>query len=44
MCVTGNGLKTPDVLQDRLSSDVSIRPSLPAFDRALADLTPRTVA
>ena len=44
MCVTGNGLKTPDVLQDRLGSDVTIRPSLPAFDRALADLTSRTVA
>ena len=44
MCVTGNGLKTPDVLHDRLGSDVSIRPSLRAFDRALADLKSRTVA
>jgi threonine synthase len=44
MCVTGNGLKTPDVLHDRLGSDVTIRPSLQAFDRALADLTSRTVA
>ena len=44
MCVTGNGLKTPDVLHDRLGRDVSIRPSLQAFDRALADLTSRTVA
>ena len=44
MCVTGNGLKTPDVLQDRLGSDVTIRPSLQVFDRALADLTSRTVA
>jgi threonine synthase len=44
MCVTGNGLKTPDVLHDRLGSDVSIRPSLEAFDRALADLKSRTVA
>jgi threonine synthase len=44
MCVTGNGLKTPDVLHDRLGSDVSIRPSLQAFDRALADLKSRTVA
>ncbi len=44
MCVTGNGLKTPDVLRDRLGSDVTIRPSLQAFDRALADLTSRTVA
>ncbi len=44
MCVTGNGLKTPDVLQDRPDGTVSIRPSLQAFDRALADLNPRTVA
>ena len=44
MCVTGNGLKTPDVLQDRLGSDVSIGPSLQAFDRALADLKSKTVA
>jgi threonine synthase len=44
MCVTGNGLKTPDVLHDRLRSDVTIQPSLQAFDRAVADLTSRTVA
>jgi threonine synthase len=44
MCVTGSGLKTPDVLYDRLSSDVTIRPSLSAFDRALADLKSKTVA
>jgi threonine synthase len=44
ICVTGNGLKTPDVLHDRLRSDVTIRPSLSAFDRALADLKSRTVA
>ena len=44
MCVTGNGLKTPDVLHDRLASDVTIPPSLQAFDRALADLTSRPVA
>ena len=44
MCVTGNGLKTPDVLQHRLRSDVTIRPSLRAFDQALGDLTSRTVA
>jgi threonine synthase len=44
MCVTGNGLKTPDVLHDRLAGDLSIRPSLEAFDRALADLKSRTVA
>jgi threonine synthase len=42
MCVTGNGLKTPDVLHDRLHSDVTIQPSLSAFDRALADLKSRT--
>jgi threonine synthase len=44
ICITGNGLKTPDVLQDRLGSDVTIRPSLSAFDRALADLKSKTVA
>jgi threonine synthase len=38
MCVTGNGLKTPDVLHDRLAHHMTIRPSLAAFDRALADL------
>jgi threonine synthase len=38
ICITGNGLKTPDVFYDRLSSDVTIRPSLSAFDKALADL------
>jgi threonine synthase len=44
ICITGNGLKTPGVLQDLLSSDVTIRPSLSAFDRALADLESKTVA
>jgi threonine synthase len=44
ICITGNGLKTPDVLYDRLSSDVTIRPSLSAFDKALADLKSRTGA
>ena len=38
ICITGNGLKTPDVLHERLSADVTIRPSLSAFDQALADL------
>jgi threonine synthase len=42
MCVTGNGLKTPDVLHDRLGHAATIRPSLAAFDRALADLTSTT--
>ena len=42
MCVTGNGLKTPDALHDRLHSDVTIQPSLSAFDRALADLKTKT--
>ncbi len=44
ICITGNGLKTPDVLHDRLSSDVTIRPSLSAFDKALADLKSKTGA
>ncbi|MDP2627036.1 MAG: threonine synthase [Candidatus Rokubacteria bacterium] len=38
ICITGNGLKTPDVLHERLSVDVTIRPLLSAFDQALADL------
>jgi threonine synthase len=42
VCITGNGLKTPDVLYDRLQSDVTIRPHLGAFDRALADLKSKT--
>jgi threonine synthase len=42
ICITGNGLKTPDVLHGILASDVTIRPSLSAFDRALADLKSKT--
>jgi threonine synthase len=38
ICITGNGLKTPDVLRERLDAHVTIRPSLSAFDRALAEL------
>ncbi len=38
ICVTGNGLKTPDALYDRLETHVKIKPSLSAFDRALANL------
>jgi threonine synthase len=38
ICITGNGLKTPDALQERLKMQVKIRPTLSAFDRALADL------
>jgi threonine synthase len=38
VCITGNGLKTPDALYDRLETHVKIRPTLSAFDRALADL------
>jgi threonine synthase len=38
ICITGNGLKTPDVLYDRLSVSVTIRPSLSVFDQALAEL------
>jgi len=44
ICITGNGLKTPDVLHDRLSSDVTIRPLLSAFDKALAELKSKTGA
>jgi threonine synthase len=44
ICITGNGLKTPDVLYDRLSVDVTIRPSLAVFDQALADLKSKTGA
>jgi threonine synthase len=42
ICVTGNGLKTPDALHDRLHSTATIPPSLTAFDRALADLKSKT--
>ena len=42
ICVTGNGLKTPDSLQERLDVHVKIKPSLSAFDRALADLKSHT--
>jgi threonine synthase len=38
ICITGSGLKTPDVLHDRLSATVTIRPQLSVFDQALADL------
>ena len=44
ICITGNGLKTPDVLHERLSVDVTIRPLLSAFDQALADLKSRVQA
>ena len=42
VCITGNGLKTPDALYDRLEAHVKIRPSLSAFDQALADLKSHT--
>ncbi|MBI1846981.1 MAG: threonine synthase [Candidatus Rokubacteria bacterium] len=38
ICITGNGLKTLDPLMDRLHADVKIRPTLSAFDQALANL------
>jgi threonine synthase len=41
ICITGNGLKTPDALHDRLSVSVTIRPSLSVFDQALAELKPK---
>jgi threonine synthase len=41
ICVTGNGLKTPDALYDRLSTHVTIRPTLSAFDEALQEGAPR---
>jgi threonine synthase len=41
--ITGNGLKTPDALYERLEAHVKIRPSLSAFDRALADLKSHAV-
>ena len=43
VCITGNGLKTPDPLYARLETHVKIRPSLSAFDRALADLKAHSV-
>jgi threonine synthase len=38
ICITGSGLKTPDVLHDRLAASVTIRPTLSVFDQALAEL------
>jgi threonine synthase len=38
VCITGNGLKTAEVVGPRLAQAVRIRPSLSAFDRALSDL------
>ena len=38
VCITGNGLKTAEVVGPRLAEAVRIRPSLSAFDRALSDL------
>ncbi|MFQ5521338.1 MAG: threonine synthase [Candidatus Methylomirabilia bacterium] len=43
ICITGHGLKTPDVLHERLQAQVKIRPSLSAFDQALADLKSQTL-
>src|SRR5438477_11479676 len=40
--ITGNGLKTPDALYERLDAHVKIKPALSAFDRALADLKNQT--
>src|SRR3989441_10914593 len=40
--ITGNGLKTPDALCERLETHVKIKPSLSAFDRALAALKHQT--
>ena len=42
ICITGNGLKTPDALYGRLDAHVKIKPSLSAFDQALADLKSQT--
>jgi threonine synthase len=38
ICLTGSGLKTPDALRDRLQTQVTIRPSLSAFDEARANI------
>jgi threonine synthase len=38
ICITGGGLKTLDVLHDRLAPHAIIRPSLSAFDLVLPDL------
>lgn len=44
ICITGNGLKTIEAFGTRLAETVRIRPSLAAFDRALADLKTLTQA
>ncbi len=38
ICITGNGLKTPDALRGRVAMRTTIRPTLAAFDQALANL------
>jgi threonine synthase len=40
--ITGTGLTTPHVLADRVALHATIRPTLSAFDDALADLTRTT--
>ena len=42
VCITGSGLKTPDALAGRLAADLTIRPTLAAFERALGDLASHT--
>lgn len=37
VCITGNGLKTVEVVVDQLEPPASIPPSLDAFDRLMAD-------
>jgi threonine synthase len=44
VCITGSGLKTVEVMEERLPAPVRIAPSLGAFDRALADLETLTQA
>ena len=44
ICVTGNGLKTVEVIGSRLAEAVRIQPTLGAFDKALGDLKRLTQA
>jgi threonine synthase len=39
ICITGNGLKTPEVVDGRLDPIATIRPSLSDFERALGAMT-----
>jgi hypothetical protein len=42
--VTGNGLKTPEAVADRLASPITIPATMEAFEKALIEASPGAVA